>query len=81
MSTLVKHSGIPLGSLVLVRIPRSHRQQGRFEAHLGRKPEYLYSFHFGGNFMWLNEAEYTAAKFYCTRARVDQTKLLKCWNW
>jgi hypothetical protein len=80
MTIVREHNRIPLGALVLVRVPGSRRGLTRFLDALGRKPEYLYSFCFDGNFVWVNGEEFERVKKYSTRARVDQTKLLKCWN-
>ena len=81
---LVKDAnGIPLGALVCVRVPKSHRKRQQFLRQLGRKPEYLYSFHFEGHFTWLNGREFQQVtqqpKHGVRRARIDLTKLLKCW--
>lgn len=65
---------------ILVRVPRSHRKFDRFRGLLRRKPEYLYSFRFGGNFVYVSAAEYEQVKHLVTRARVDASRLLKCWN-
>jgi hypothetical protein len=51
-----------------------------FLSALGRKPEFLYSFRFGGNFVYVTADEYERVKLYATRARVDFDKLLKCWG-
>lgn len=75
------------GAQVLVRVPRGRRKHTRFISTLGRKPEYLYSFHFEGNFVWVTMAEFEHVTAWpghgqkpgVTRARVDVTKLLKCW--
>lgn len=72
--------GIPLGAQVLVRVPRSHRKRDRFVSRLQRKPEYLYSFHFDGNFVYVSHAELIALAELATRPRVDTTKLLNCWK-
>lgn len=79
--SLVKdHNSIPLGSTVCVRVPHSHRKTEKFVRQLGRKPEYHFSFHFDGNFVYVTGEEYERVKPYVTRARVDFDKLLKCWN-
>lgn len=79
--TLVRDSnGIPLGAEVCIRIPRGMRKRCKFLLALGREPEYLYSFHFDGNFTYVTADEYERIKLLVTRARVDFDKLLKCWS-
>lgn len=73
-------NGIPLGALVLIRVPRSHRKLDRFISRLGYKPQFLYSFRFGGNFVYVRGDEYNRVKELVTRARVDVTQLLQCWG-
>lgn len=81
MATIVKDSnGIPLGALVCVRAPSSHRKLDRFVSRLGYKPQFHYSFRFEGHFVWLTGAEFERCKPLGTRARVDTSKLLQCWN-
>jgi len=65
---------------ICVRIPRSHRKRNYFESFLGRKPQYLYSFRFSGNFVYVDRSEFEQVKKYVTRARVDLDKLLECWG-
>lgn len=65
---------------ICVRVPRSRRKLNYFLSYLGRKPEFLYSFRFSGNFVYVTAAEYERVRPYVTRARVDFDKLLKCWN-
>lgn len=73
-------NGIALGAQVCVRVPRSRRKLGMFEGYLGRKPQYLYSFRFGGNFVYVTGEEYERVKHLVTRARVDFDELLNCWD-
>jgi hypothetical protein len=65
---------------ICVRVPRGRRKMDYFLSALGRKPEFLYSFRFGGNFVYVTADEYERVKLYATRARVDFDKLLKCWG-
>ena len=65
---------------ICVRVPRGRRKHDRFLSFLGRKPQYLYSFHFDGNFVYVNTEEFERVKPYVTKARVDFSKLLECWS-
>lgn len=65
---------------ICVRIPRSRRKLNYFVGLLGRKPQYLYSFRFDGNFVYVDADEFERVKPYVTKARVDLDKLLECWN-
>lgn len=78
-SIVKDHNGIPLGATVCVRVPRGRRKMNYFISRLGYKPQFLYSFRFGGNFVYVTGEEYERVKPYVTRARVDFDKLLKCW--
>lgn len=73
-------NGIALDAQVCVRVPRSHRKTEKFERLLDRKPQYHFSFHYEGNFVYVTADEYERVKPLVTRARVDITKLLHCWN-
>lgn len=65
---------------ICVRVPRGRRKLNHFVSFLGRKPQYLYSFHFDGNFAYVDAEEFERVKPYVTRARVDFDKLLECWS-
>jgi 3,4-dihydroxy-2-butanone 4-phosphate synthase len=74
-------NGIRLGASVCIRVPQSHRKRQQFIRLLGRTPEWLYSFRFPGHFTYLTSEEYDRVKpSGATRARVDGSKLMKCWN-
>ena len=64
-----------------VRI-RSHRAREKLKAALGRMPEAFYSLWFNGEFLLVTDAEYAKVKGIkgITRARIDETKLHKCWS-
>ena len=64
---------------ILIRIPTSHRKRDKLSV-IGRKLECLYSFRFEGNFAYVSKAEYEQVKHLATKARVDKSKLLKCWG-
>jgi hypothetical protein len=67
--------------LICIRIPRSHRQRNQFLRLLGRTPEWLYSLSFAGHFAYLTSEEFDRVKpSGATKARVDCSKLMKCWN-
>lgn len=74
MQQLTEHHAICVG------VPRGRRKLNYFESFLGRKPQYLYSFHFGGNFVYVDAVEFERVKPYVTKARVDFDKLLQCWS-
>lgn len=65
---------------ICVRVPRGRRKHDRFLSLLGREPQYLYSFRFEGNFVYVDAAEFERIKPYVTKARVDFGKLLECWS-
>lgn len=74
-------NGIVLGSYFYVRVPRSSRKLDKvISAFGGCKPQFYFSFHFSGNFLYVNAEEYYRIRQYVTRARVDTGKLLKCWS-
>lgn len=79
-SLIRDENGIALGAQVCVRVPRGRRKLNYFISALGRRPEFLYSFRFEGNFVYVNGDEYERVKPYVTKARVDFDKLLKCWS-
>jgi len=73
-------NGIPIGVLFFVRVPKSKRKLDRVISALGGKPQFYYSFRFAGNFLYVDSEQYERIRKYVTRARVDTSKLLKCWS-
>ena len=65
---------------ICVRVPRSSRKLDRFVSALGRKPTYLYSFWFDGNFVYVDAAEFKRVRPYVTKARIQLDRLLECWS-
>jgi hypothetical protein len=65
---------------ILCRVPRSHRKLAKLITALGYQPTFYYSFRFGGNFIYVLDEEWEKVAGLVSRARVDETKLLRCWN-
>lgn len=68
------------GAHFYVRVPKSHRKLQQVLAAFPAKPQFYYSFRFAGNFLYVDSEQFERIKQYVTRARVDTSKLLKCWS-
>ena len=73
-------NNIPIGAHFYVRVPKSKRKLREMLSMLPEKPQFYYSFRFSGNFLYVDSEQYERIKQYVTRARVDTSKLLKCWS-
>ena len=71
-------NSLPAGCHLYVRVPRSRRKLDQVISLLGER-QFYYSFHFGGNFLYLSSEDYNKVKHLVTKARIDTTKLLRCW--
>ncbi len=66
---------------VLIRI-KSHRAREKAEGILGKLPQEYHSFFFDGEFRYVPQSSLNdlLAIKGITRARVDETKLRRCWD-